>query len=191
MIDPAKACPTCGAPGGVRWCGECTDREFAFSTVRCAGVFEPPLSRCVTLYKDAAELRLAPLLAAMAAEVVADWGGELDAVVPIPPSPGAVARRGFDHTARLACDVGAMLGVPAMDLLVCRPRRDQRSLSRRQRLVNAEGSLRPMHGVWPPSRVLLLDDVFTTGATIDAGARALVAAGVADVRAVAIARACG
>ncbi len=191
LIEPGEACPRCGAPGGLRWCGECWESDFAFSTVRCAGAFEPPLSRCITLYKDAGELRLAPLLAELAADATAGWLDGIDAVVPVPPSPAALARRGFDHTARLACDVARLTGLPAVEALVGRPRRDQRSLSRGQRLANAAGSLRVVRGASPPPRVLVVDDVFTTGATVDAAARALLAAGVAEVRALTVGRAVG
>jgi predicted amidophosphoribosyltransferase len=191
LIDPERACPRCGAPGGVTWCGECCDAEYAFATVRCAGVLEPPLSRMVTVYKDAGEMRIAPLLAAIITGVLGDWAGWLDAVVPVPPSPAAVARRGFDHTARIAAELGLLLGVPAYDALACRPRRDQRRLSRRKRLTNAAGSITALPGVAPPQHLLLIDDVFTTGATLDAAARALLDAGAHEVRAVTVGRACG
>lgn len=191
LIDPARACARCGAPGGATWCGECCDAEYAFTTVRCAGVFEPPLSRLVTTYKDAGELRIAPLLAEIIAGAVGDWAGWPDAVVPVPPSPAAVARRGFDHTARVAAELGRLLGVPAYDALACRPRRDQRALSRRRRLTNAAGSIAALPGVAPPPRVILVDDVFTTGATLDAAAHALRDAGACEVRAATVGRACG
>ncbi|HEX9093391.1 MAG TPA: phosphoribosyltransferase family protein, partial [Coriobacteriia bacterium] len=190
-IDPVTACPRCGAPVGARWCGECAGATFAFEAVRCAGVFEPPLSRAVRLQKDASERRLAPVLAGLALEALADWRGWPDAVVPVPPSPRALARRGFDHTAVLACELAAHLGAPAMDALVCLPRRDQRSLSRRERIANAAGSLRPMPGVALPPRILVIDDVMTTGATLEAAARALREGGAHAVRAFAVARACG
>jgi predicted amidophosphoribosyltransferase len=191
VIDPGRACARCGAPGGQVWCGECCDSDFAFEAVRCAGVLERPLSRLVTLYKDAAEMSLAPLLGGLAAEAVLDWRGWADAVTPVPPSPAALTRRGFDHTAHLAAEVAFALDVPALELLAGRPRRDQRSLSRRKRRENASGSLVALPGAVPPARVLIVDDVMTTGATIDAAAHALLDAGAVAVRALTVARACG
>jgi predicted amidophosphoribosyltransferase len=190
-IDPARSCQRCGAPGGVRWCGECAGETFAYEAVRCAGVFEGPLARAVRLHKDASEHRLAPLLGRLVADAVADWAEWADGVVPVPPSPRSLARRGRDHTARHACEVGTLLALPALDELRCAPRRDQRGLSREQRAANAAGSIRPVPGVAVPGRVLLLDDVLTTGATLDAAARALRSAGAREVRAVAVARSCG
>jgi predicted amidophosphoribosyltransferase len=145
----------------------------------------------VTLFKDAAELRLAPELGRLAAEAAGEWASWADALVPVPPAPAALRRRGFDHTARIACETAAAMGLPALDALSCRPRRDQRTLSRRQRLANAEGSLRPVPGVALPARLVVLDDVTTTGATLDSAARALLAAGALEVRALAVGRSCG
>jgi predicted amidophosphoribosyltransferase len=190
-IDVSAACPRCGAPGGARWCGECCDASYSFTALRCAGVLEPPLSRMVTLFKDAGELRLARELGSLAATAAADWSSWADAIVPVPPAPAALRRRGFDHTARIACEAGAAFGLPVIDALRCRPRRDQRALSRRQRLVNAEGSLVPVAGVAVPPRVLVLDDVTTTGATLDAAARAILNAGALEVRGLAVGRSCG
>jgi predicted amidophosphoribosyltransferase len=191
LIDVGAACPRCGAPGGARWCGECCDASYSFTALRCAGVLEPPLSRMVTLFKDAGELRLARELGGLAAIAAGDWGSWADAIVPVPPAPAALRRRGFDHTARIACEAGAALGVTVLDALRCRPRRDQRALSRRQRLVNAEGSLVPVAGVAVPPRLLVLDDVTTTGATLDAAARAALSAGAREVRGLAVGRSCG
>jgi predicted amidophosphoribosyltransferase len=191
LIDPARACARCGAPGGHRWCGECCDADFAFEAVRCAGVLERPLSRLVTLHKDAAEMLLAPLLGTLAAQAIGDWSDWPDAVVPVPPSPAALTRRGFDHTAHLAVEVATALDLPALELLAGRPRRDQRALSRRRRRENAAGSVVTLPGALLPARVLVVDDVMTTGATVDAAARALLDAGAVAVRAVTVARACG
>lgn len=188
-IDALDACPRCGAPGGARWCGECPGQTFAFEGVRCGGLFEPPLSRAVRLHKDASERRLATLLAGLAAEAAGEWARWAEAVVPVPPSPSALARRGFDHTAAIAADLAARIGVRALDALTCLPRRDQRHLSRRERAANAAGSIRAVSRVSVPSRVLVIDDVMTTGATLDAAAGALIEAGATKVRALAVARA--
>lgn len=190
-IDPAAACPRCGAPDGTHGCAECGRTSFAFAGARCAGVLEWPLSRLVTVHKDAGELRLTPVLAALAAAAAGEWSEWAQAATFVPATPGAVGRRGFDHAALLAAAFGAAAGVPALDLLEARPRRDQRGLTRDARRENARAGLRTLPGTRPPARVLLIDDVLTTGATLDAAASALLAAGAREVRAVALARACG
>lgn len=191
LIDPARACPRCGAPDGDRGCAECGRTSYAFADARCAGVLEWPLSRAVTLHKDAGELRLTSLLAELAADTAGEWAAWAQAVTFVPASPGAVLRRGFDHGALLAAAFAARSGVPALDALRARPRRDQRGLTRERRRVNARASVGLHASVAVPPRVLLLDDVFTTGSTLDAAALVLLGAGAQEVRAVAVARACG
>jgi predicted amidophosphoribosyltransferase len=154
-------------------------------------VLEWPLSRAVTLHKDAGELRLTALLATLAVEAAGEWVEWAQAVAFVPAAPGAIRRRGFDHGALLAAAFAAHGGVSALDALSARPRRDQRGLSREARSINARASIAPRPGVAVPPRVLLLDDVFTTGSTLDAATFALLGVGAHEVRAVAIARACG
>lgn len=191
LIDRAAACPRCGAPDGAYGCAECGRSALGFSAGRCAGVFEWPLDRTIRLHKDAGELRLSVVLARLAADAAGEWASWAQAVVPVPASPGAVARRGFDHGALIAAEFAHLTGVPALEALRARPRRDQRGLDRERRAANARASIVAAPGVAVPGRVLVLDDVFTTGATLDAGAQALAGAGAREVRVLAVARACG
>jgi len=191
LIERTGSCPRCGAPDGAHGCAECGRTHVTFVAARCAGVFEWPLSRLVTLHKDAGELRLTPLLAELAAGAAGEWCETADAVVPIPASPGAFARRGFDHGALLAAEFAHRTGVPAYDALRARPRRDQRHLSRESRGANARASLWCPGGLSVPERVLLIDDVMTTCATAEAATLALIERGAREVRVVAVARTCG
>jgi predicted amidophosphoribosyltransferase len=190
LIEREEACPRCGAPDGRYGCAECGRLDLTFSGARCAGVFEWPLSRLVTLHKDAGELRLTAVLAKLAADAAGEWTAWADVVVPVPASPGALARRGFDHGALLATEFAYLTGVPAFDALRAMPRRDQRRLSAERRARNARTSLAAWPGVHLPARVLVIDDVMTTGATIEAATLALLGAGAGEVRAVGVARAC-
>jgi len=191
LIGREHACPRCGAPDGDRGCAECGRSEFTFAQGRCAGVFEWPLARAITLHKDSAELRLTPVLASLAVSAAGEWCDWAQAVVGVPASPGAFYRRGFDHGALLAAEFGVIAGMPALDALTARPRRDQRHLSREKRRTNAGASIavRPFTDV--PARILVLDDVMTTGSTMEAATVALMGAGAQEVRVLAVARACG
>jgi predicted amidophosphoribosyltransferase len=189
LIERTAACPRCGAPDGLHGCAECGRSSFSFRGARCAGAFEWPLSRMVVLHKDAGELRLTAPLAQLLADVAGEWASWAHAVVPVPASPGAVSRRGFDHGALLAAEFSHLTGVPACEALRGLPRRDQRRLSREGRSANARTSLAVVEGVRVPGRVLLLDDVMTTGATMEAATLVLMEAGASEVRALAVARA--
>ncbi|MBX0329365.1 ComF family protein [Oscillochloris sp. ZM17-4] len=112
-----------------------------------------------------------------------------DALMAVPLHAGRLAERGFNQSEELAARIARRSGLPLVPgLLRCRDTGHQASLGRRARRANIEAAF-----VWavhapPPARVLLVDDVLTTGATLAACADALRAAGTREVRAVAIAR---
>ena len=195
-IDPRAACVRCGAPvAGPSGCGECRGRTFAFESARAATLLEHPVSRAVVLLKDGGERRYADLLAGMLAERAAGWVDPACTLVPVPASPAAVRRRGFDHAVDLARALGSLTGAPTARLLEAAPAADQRSLGRQERFANRAGAFRLARPRgWEregevPARVVLVDDVLTTGATLDAAARVLRAAGATDVRGLVVARA--
>ncbi len=187
FIDRATACPRCGAPFGRLVCTECWNHDFEFSAGVSVGSLEHPLSRLVTLYKDAGERRLAHELAGLLVAAVEPWRGWADVVTHVPATPRAQRRRGFDHAAEVTAEVADALGVPHVTALSRRLASDQRALGRVQRFTNACGTFEAISRV--RGRVLLVDDVLTTGATVDDAARSLIRAGATDVRVATIARA--
>jgi len=188
LISPADACPRCGAPYGRLLCTECWQREWAFSATLSLGEFETSLARAVVLHKDAGERRLAGVLGALlAARVREAWPDWPEGVAFVPATAVALRRRGFDHGRAIAETVASALGVPLLSALERSAARDQRTLGRSARAANAAGSFSASGPV--PCRVLLTDDVFTTGATLDAAASALLVAGAAEVRCATVARA--
>ncbi|MBE0417901.1 MAG: ComF family protein [Coriobacteriia bacterium] len=189
LIETRWACPRCGAPFGHLVCTECWRAEPAFAAGVCVGSLAPPLSRCVSLYKDAGERRLGTLLGDLLGAAVGAWGGWPQAVVPVPASDSALRTRGFDHTAAIALRVAESLEVPLLQALACAGARDQRALSRVERRANVEGAFVAACAAPLPPRLLLIDDVMTTGATLDAAAAVLLAAGAEVVRVGAVARA--
>jgi len=147
------------------------------------------------MLKDGGERRYAQLLATFLAECTEDWLTEDDLLVPIPASPEAIRRRGFDHGMDIARALGRETGLPVKQLLVSQTSSDQRVLGRDERFANRSGAFRTRSqavrpGTALPECVVLIDDVFTTGATMHAAALALTAVGVRSVRALAVARAC-
>lgn len=169
-------------------CTECWRTVFAFERTVALGELDGVLARAIVLHKDAGERRLGPVLGGLLGDAVADaWGDWGQAVSWIPPTSAALRRRGFDHGESIATAVASVLGVPG-ERLLSRPRaRDQRSLDRADRLAQSVGGFEIV-GV-APEMVVLVDDVMTTGATLEAGALALLGAGARQVRCAVVARA--
>lgn len=188
-IAQPDSCPRCGAPYGAVVCTECWDRVFAFEGAVCAGQLEAPLARAVVLHKDARERRLARNLGEMVARSVREaWGPSWpDVVTWIPASPTALRRRGFDHAEAVAREAAHCLGAPVRALLISRGSRDQRALGRSERASNVDSAFAAVGSL--ESRILVVDDVFTTGATFDSAATALLQGGAQAVRVAAVARA--
>ena len=184
-------CPVCGAPGPSP-CLECR------GALRPAPDLPPPegLVSCPALlsYEGVGRELVArlkyrnarsslPWLAAQLAQVAP---GPVDAVTWVPTTGRRRRRRGFDQSALLARAVARRLSVPSRAMLRRLPGPHQTGRSRSERLAGPALGLR--RGVRVPARVLLVDDVATTGASLSTAARWLKEAGAREVHAVVIAR---
>lgn len=198
-IDPLLACPRCGSPHGSLQCVDCN--TFSLGEVgrnsvpfdRCISVIEHRgLARnIVTGYKDAGERRLSTDIARMIADVIPrSWVDANTVLSFVPADRLARRRRGFDHMALVAEELAKQTGLPCTQLLQKTPVADQRGLTRRERFANMGGSIRASGHASASAgrRVLLVDDVFTTGATLFAACDALHVAGIRQVLCVTFAR---
>lgn len=198
-IDYWQACPRCGAPFGRQICTECNPvalkrmgrSELPFLGCRSATLFNEESGTVVRTYKDLGERRLAISMAAMIARTVPpEW--PIDAVTYIPASIKAIRKRDFDHGALLAQEVARQLQKPLASTLKNPKTADQRNLTRAERTKNLQNSFQvaPQHGrlcALAP-RLLLIDDVYTTGATLCSATDALLTAGFKEVRCATFAR---
>lgn len=198
-VEQRLACPSCGAPYGSLTCTECDGTWLPRATVAALDFRGTP-ARMATCLKDAHELRLAPVLAqamACALEEASAWPArdgaprfspaDLDAICFVPATAAAYARRGFDHMELVARELSLELGVPLADVLVRPTARDQRELGRADRERNLSGTMQALDDLGG-ARLLLVDDVATTGASLAEGTRALLARGAAPVTACVLAR---
>lgn len=198
-VEQRLACPSCGAPFGWLTCTECDGTWLPRATVAATGFHGTP-ARMVTCLKDAHELRLAPVVAAALAcalEEAAAWPardgrprflpGGVDALCFVPATSEALARRGFDHMGLVARSLAVELGVPLADVLVRSSAHDQRALGREERAANLARTMRSVEDL-SGTRLLLVDDVATTGASLAEGTRVLRARGAVEVTACVLAR---
>lgn len=185
-VDWWRACPRCGAPFGRVQCCECNEVMLA-AQGRTQPAFDG-MAAAVSFEEGAGERRLASEMARlMLFQVPPAWlAGAVAA--PIPASAAARRRRGFDHGRELACAVAGMAGIPLVEALA-RPRTfDQRALGRRGRIHNLQGRFQALPGATVPARILLIDDVCTTGSTMNAACDALRAAGAVELHCLVFAR---
>lgn len=179
-------CERCGAPTAwpVRRCRECAGRRLAFASARAAIAYDEPARLLVAGWKE----RGLRGLAAEAAGLVAERVPVPDAlgVTFVPADPERRLRRGHNPAGRLAAELAARWCLPCAALLARGHRGPQRGSSLANRRRNVRGAFLPLTAA--PARVLLVDDVYTTGATVDAAASALRAAGARRVDVVTFAR---
>ncbi len=179
-------CFVCGGPINGRQCPRCRKESFAFERVRAPFVYREEVRLLVELYKYGGIVRIAGFLARDMASVLPELG-PFDLIVPLPLNKVKERERGFSQTRRLARELERIAGVRMADRLLRRTRntRSQTGLGREERKLNVRDAFRaePWTGL-EGATVLLVDDVMTTGATMDSAARALKKAGVSRVVAV-------
>jgi predicted amidophosphoribosyltransferase len=178
----ARLCPRCALPRHRRGCPAA---GAAFARAWAPLAYDGVARDLVVALKFRGALPVATL---MAAHVAANLPRDLRAgvLVPVPPHPGRRRRRGFDPAAELTAALVPRLGVPVQPCLRRRDRDSQVGATRAQR--RRAGRLAIELRAPPPARALLVDDVHTTGATLDACARALLAGGCGEVVAITYAR---
>jgi ComF family protein len=175
-------CPWCALPLGGRH--DCPAAGQAFSGAVAVVAYHGVARDLVAALKFA---HARPLAGVMAAHLAARAPGGADAVVAVPAHPARARARGYDQAGLLARALAARLGVPVVaPLRRGGPQARQLGASRAQRLEEGRIAVRATGPA--PRRVLLVDDVHTTGATLDACARALRSAGADHVQAITWAR---
>lgn len=198
-IEQRHACPVCGAPYGSISCTQCK-KDWPTRACVSALPFAGAGARLATCLKDGHELRIAPIMAAAMAcalDEASAWpaldglprydAAALDALCFVPATERAYQRRGFDHMELVARELSWLLGLPLADVLVRQRGRDQRALGRTERRRNLSGSVE-LTGDVCGLRLLLVDDVVTTGASLGACAEVLMGGGAMPVTACTLAR---
>jgi ComF family protein len=183
------ACARCGAPTAFETfvCDECKGVDFGFESARAPLRYEGVGEEVVHALKYRGYTRVVERLAAPLMLEVLGRGERFDAVVPVPLHRSRLRRRGFNQAELLARSVAAGLNAPFSDgLRAVRKTRDQVELSAAERRANVEGAFVARQRV--RGRVLLVDDVFTTGATSSACAETLLAGGAQEVHVVSLCR---
>lgn len=188
FIEASSACLRCGAPYGSLLCTECYSSqgllERAFTQAVCCVEMNQLSGRLVVLYKDHHERRLAFYIAQYLAACLPDsWLQWAEVLTWIPADKRALRRRGFDHMEQIAQELALPTRLPCRQLFKKHSLLDQRGLNRAKRSENLQESFSLVASKDPlPAHILLVDDVFTTGATLNAASELLLKAGATEVR---------
>jgi predicted amidophosphoribosyltransferase len=190
MEPIAACCRRCGAPVpySVDSCPECRGRDLMFERAWAPFAYTGPARGVVLALKGPGIVAGAPFMAAAIARRAPC--GVLDGVlVPAPAHPERMRRHGQNQAWMLARALGRLTGLPVREVLARRAGGlRQVGLERHARRANARGWILASGSLPPGTRAVLVDDVYTTGSTLDACAAALRGAGSGPVTAVCFAR---
>lgn len=184
----SECCPRCAidCPGGAV-CGRCLSHPPRFDATRAVFRYAFPVSELVQAYKFQARFGVGRYFAERLLAAAA--GLQVDAVIAAPLHPHRLASRGFNQAVLLAEPVARALGAPLLRDAVRKVRRvaPQAGLTLDERQRNLRGAFAAQRR-FDGMRVLVIDDVMTSGTTLDELAGALKAAGAARVEALVVAR---
>ncbi|HXJ04236.1 MAG TPA: ComF family protein [Candidatus Acidoferrum sp.] len=197
-----KICELCGQPpaeltvaeGEPLVCRVCRQRTYAFERARSFGKYEGPLVRAILLLKWERIEPLGSWFAQRLTELAGREAGLLagDVVVPVPLHRDRERERGYNQAGLISKPLARKLDLPHKSVLLMRtrPRPNKLVLSFEERWESVRGAFATRPGTQVDNkRVLLVDDVMTTGATLDACARALLESGAKSVIGLTVARA--
>lgn len=189
LLCPAcreQICPLPASDGGL----DGRARSLYLDAMTAPFGFDGPLREAIHALKYERIRRIAPLLGDLLATSEAGRLLPADALVPVPLHSDRLRERGFNQSELLAHRLAQVRRLPLLSSSLVRQRdtAHQIALGARARRENVAGAFGWQHPDPPPSRVLLIDDVLTTGATFGACAQALRDAGAREVRALALAR---
>ena len=194
-----RQCRACGVPlpdvsAEAPICGRCQDEPPAFDRARAALRYDGVARRLVLRFKHGDRLDGTATFAGWMAKAGSDLLSAADLVIPVPLHRWRLVQRSYNQSALLARAIGQLAGKPVLvdGLVKLRATASQQrldALERRQNVRAADFALSPAALlVVPDRRVLLIDDVLTTGSTASACARCLVAGGARGVDLLTLAR---
>lgn len=186
-------CRKCGIPCESYHCTTCRERNFEFKCSCSAGTFDSVLRKAIHLLKYDFRQPIADPLANLMVRCFPNThlSGCVDVAVPVPIHRSRMLERGFNQAEELARGFCKKVSLPleTRSLRKHRETRHQVDLPHAERAVNVQGAFAVANpGPIAGKRVLLIDDVFTTGSTLSESAKTLKSAGAAEVYAYTLAR---
>lgn len=193
LFVEGPVCQKCGKPcvGSVESCRECWNRRFKFSIARSLGLYENGFKEIVCQFKYGGKKRLVPMFAEMIVSRITPEFLKVDLVSFVPLTRKKEVRRGYNQSELLARALAERFDLPCGSTLVKTQETEDQSQ------LPAEGRRKNVRGVFGPATcgvdlktktILLVDDVFTTGTTVNECSKTLLKAGAKEVRVLTLAR---
>jgi len=186
-------CPTCSKPLGSLYaeeCLECFNYKKKFTQVKQAGIYEGALKELIHQLKFYGKRKIADLLFKFIIENIEqeyfDWP---DVIIPVPLSKKVLKKRGFNQTEIIGKKIAIHCNKPFFNVIKkIKETLPQNKLGREERLKNLNGAFKT-ETFFKDKKILIIDDVYTTGATMNEVSRVILEKGAVEVRGLAIARA--
>lgn len=188
-------CEQCGKPtNGEAVCNDCIEHPHNFSRARAIGTYNGITGELVRLFKYKKKTSISKRLGNMLGIILQsdEFLSCADAIIPVPLHRVAYRSRGYNQSELLAYEVSKITQLPVLTNILYRikPTKPQKSIDEREkRLANVKGAFRSKRSEKiEGKKVILIDDVCTTGATLDECASELNKAGASDIYALVCAR---
>lgn len=181
-------CKRCGKPVECEqqeYCTDCQKRPHMYCQGKAVFLYKEGIRRSMYRFKYSNRREYAVFYAKEAARLYGDWvkKNHIEVIVPIPMYRGKKKRRGYNQAEVFARALGRELKLPVNDRIVRRVRdtRPQKELNDRERRYNLKNAFQFTSDIVKYKKILLVDDIYTTGSTMDAVAESLLAGGVRTI----------
>ncbi len=181
-------CKKCGKPlenERREYCGDCSHKTHAYRQGKAVFVYRGGIRQSMYRFKYANRREYAAFYADQAAELYGAWvrRNGIEVIIPAPMFSGKKRRRGYDQAEVFARALGKRLDLPVDAGLIRRVKNTvpQKELNEKERQHNLKNAFQLQADIVEYSQVLLVDDIYTTGSTIDAVAKTLLAGGAKNV----------
>jgi len=186
-------CKSCGEPlrqNNVSICERCISSDIYFAAVRSWALFEDPLKKAIHNLKYQRDLALGEVLAQPLAKYLNGTDWDIDLITAVPLDGARKRERGYNQSVMLARPLSWLTNIPFDEKAIDRVRetRPQVGLSREERTENMDEAFRGQSEIVNGKTILIIDDVITTGSTINACSRALIESGAEKVFGLTLAR---
>ena len=188
IVVEEPRCMKCGKPiyrEEEEYCEDCAHTHHYYDKGVSLWIHRKPVSTSIYWFKYRNQREFvryyAKEMAARLGTVIRQW--RPDFIVPIPLHPRKERQRGYNQAELLARELGRLTGIPLETRILCRTRCTipQKQLGHQERRQNLAGAFRARARLTKGVRILLVDDIYTTGNTVSGAAKALKAAGAEKV----------